>query len=85
MAKVAKDTGVALEINSFPDRLDLGDVDCRLAKGIGAKFAINTDAHHTEHLAFMRLGVATARRGWLEKKNCINTLSLSELLKVLKK
>ncbi|MEW6009523.1 MAG: DNA polymerase/3'-5' exonuclease PolX [Candidatus Omnitrophota bacterium] len=85
VSKVARDTGIALEINSFPDRLDLNDVDCRLSKGLGAKFAVNTDAHDSEQLAFMRLGVATARRGWLEKKDCINTLSLSELLKVLKK
>lgn len=83
--KVAKDTNTCLEINSFPNRLDLNDVNCRRAKEIGAKIAINTDSHAVEQLGSMYLGVSVARRGWLAAGNVINTLSLEDLLKILKK
>jgi len=83
--KVAKDTGTFLEINSFFNRLDLNDIHCRRAKELGAKMAVSTDSHSTEQLSVMELGVAVARRGWLSKKDVINTLSREELLKVLKK
>jgi len=82
--RVAKDTGTFLEINSFPSRLDLNDIHCRQAKEHGIKLAISTDAHAAEQLDVISFGVAVARRGWLEKKDVINTLSLKELLKTKK-
>jgi DNA polymerase (family 10) len=83
--QVARDTNTALEINAFPDRLDLNDINCHQAKEYSAKVCINTDSHQASQLAFMRLGVATARRGWLDKKDCINTYAIADLLKFLKK
>lgn len=71
---------VALEINAAPDRLDLSDVHARLTAERGAKLCINTDAHSLEHLAFMRFGVLTARRGWVEGPSVINTWTLADLL-----
>jgi DNA polymerase (family 10) len=82
--KEAKKTGTALELNSFWSRLDLNDVNCRMAKEMGVKIAISTDAHNIMELEHIKFGVATARRGWLEKKDVVNTLPLSQLLKVLK-
>jgi DNA polymerase (family 10) len=79
--KACKETGTALEISAFPDRLDLRDALCKEAKSYGVKFAINTDSHQREHLNLMRFGVAVARRGWLEKDNIINTQNLETLLK----
>jgi DNA polymerase (family 10) len=76
---------VALEINSFPDRLDLPDNLIIEAKRLGAKFAVNTDAHSLEHLDFMFYGVATARRGWLEPKDIINTWPIGKLKSWLKR
>jgi DNA polymerase (family X) len=78
--KVAKETNTAFEINSFPDRMDLNDLNCRRAKEAGVKICINTDAHATEHLAYMRFGIAMARRGWLERANVLNTDALAKLL-----
>ncbi|MDP2938293.1 MAG: DNA polymerase/3'-5' exonuclease PolX [Candidatus Omnitrophota bacterium] len=83
--KAARDTNTYLEINAFPQRLDLNDLNCRRAKEIGARLVIDTDAHTFEQLATMRLGVSVARRGWLTKKDVLNTLSLEELLKAFKK
>lgn len=83
--KAALDYGVAVEINSYPLRLDLNDVQCRRAKEKGLKIAISTDAHTADQLRYMRLGVATARRGWLSKDDVINTLSYNELMRVFKK
>jgi DNA polymerase (family 10) len=77
--KTAKDMNVFMEINSFPERLDLSDINCQNAKKYKIEFAINTDAHNLDHLRYMELGIATARRGWLEKKDVINSLELSEL------
>ncbi len=85
LLKAARNTNTHLEINAFHQRLDLNDLHCRRAKEIGAKLVIDTDAHAIEQLATMRLGVSVARRGWLRKENVINTLSLEELLKALKK
>jgi DNA polymerase (family 10) len=83
--RAAIDRGVVLEINAYPDRLDLRDVDARMAKEMGAKLAISTDAHSTVQLELMKFGVFTARRGWVEAKEVINTLPLPALLKVLRK
>jgi DNA polymerase (family 10) len=79
--KVAKKTNTFIEINAYPQRLDLTDINCRAAKNHGLTLAISTDAHTLPQLDFMRLGVAVARRGWLEKKDLLNTLSLIQLLK----
>jgi len=76
--------GVAMECNSYPDRLDLKDVYLRTCKERGVKVVISTDAHTTTNLSFIRYGVTTARRGWLEKKNVINTLPCDEFLAVLR-
>jgi DNA polymerase (family 10) len=75
----AAETGTALEINAYYDRLDLTDVHCQRAAELGVKLAIGTDAHHPDQLWMMRLGIATARRGWLEKEHLLNTLSLQKL------
>jgi len=82
---VAARKGVWIEINSQPERLDLTDYWAMEAKKRGVKIVINTDAHSRDSLDFIKLGVITARRGWLEKQDVINTLSLKELLKELKK
>jgi len=79
----AKKTDTYLEINSFPDRIDLNDIHVKRAKDKGAKFVIGTDAHNINHLPFMHFGVATARRGWLEKKDILNTKSVNEIEKKL--
>lgn len=79
-----RDTNTALEINSFPDRLDLSDGHCRQAKERGVRIAINTDSHAVSHLANMELGVSVARRGWLEARDVVNTLPLDRLFKTIK-
>ncbi|MBI5236432.1 MAG: DNA polymerase/3'-5' exonuclease PolX [Deltaproteobacteria bacterium] len=78
-------TGVALELNSSPERLDLNDVHCRAAMEKGIPVAISTDAHSASQLSNMTYGIHTARRGWLEKKNVLNARPLKELLTWLKK
>jgi DNA polymerase (family 10) len=83
--KVAKATNTHLEINAFPNRLDLNDLNCRRAKETGVKLAINTDSHTAEQLEEMKLGVSVARRGWLAAKDVINTLPVESLLKEIKK
>ena len=83
--RAAIDRGVVLEINAYPDRLDLRDVDARMAKEMGAKLVISTDAHSTVQLDLMKFGVFTARRGWVEARDVINTLPLEGLLKALKR
>ena len=80
-----KKRGVAMECNTFPDRLDLRDVDLRASKERGVKVVISTDAHSTTHLPFIQYGVRTARRGWLEKADVLNTLPCDALLKALQK
>jgi DNA polymerase (family 10) len=76
--------GVAMECNSYPDRLDLKDVYLRMCKEKGVKVAISTDSHNTANLRYIRYGVMMARRGWLEKKNVINTLPVKEFLGALR-
>jgi DNA polymerase (family 10) len=75
----ATQTGTWLELNAYPDRLDLNDVNLKLAKEMGIKISIGTDAHSTEGLLWMKFGVTTARRGWLGPKNVVNTYSLKKL------
>ena len=83
--KAAARTGTALEVNSFPDRLDLRDEHIMWAKRHGAKFSVDTDAHSTVHLPFMRYGVGTAQRGWLTRDDVINAWPLGRLRKFLQK
>ncbi|MBA7580064.1 DNA polymerase/3'-5' exonuclease PolX [subsurface metagenome] len=82
---MAAKTETILEINAYPERLDLNDVYCRMAKEKGIQLAIETDAHSIDGLEFMNLGVDVARRGWLEEKDIVNTLPLDKLLKRLKR
>jgi DNA polymerase (family 10) len=77
--EAAARTGTALEVNSFPDRLDLPDELILRAKRYGVKFAVNTDAHATVHLSYLRYGVGTAQRGWLTAADVINTWPLAKL------
>jgi len=79
--KVARETRTILEINSFPDRLDLKDTNIKKAKEAGVRMAIDTDSHSIEHLGLIEFGIAQARRGWAEKEDIINTQSLDKLLK----
>ncbi|MCE9507975.1 MAG: DNA polymerase/3'-5' exonuclease PolX [Alphaproteobacteria bacterium] len=85
IVRAAKERGCLMEINAQPDRLDLNDIHCRMAKDAGVKLAISTDAHATGHLRYMTLGVAQARRGWLEAKDVVNTLALKALRQALKR
>jgi len=80
----AAETGTALEVNSYYNRLDLRDSHCRMAKRFGVKFVINTDSHHTGHMWMIKLGVGTARRGWVEGHEVINAQNLRELRKFVK-
>jgi DNA polymerase (family 10) len=76
--------GVAMECNSYPDRLDLKDVYLRMCKDRGVKVVISTDSHNTANLAFIRYGVTMARRGWLEKHDVINTLPTEQFFAALR-
>jgi len=79
----AKARGCILELNAQPDRLDLNDIYCKMAKEAGVPIAISTDAHSTTQLEYMRFGIWQARRGWLEKADVVNTLELDALTKKL--
>jgi DNA polymerase (family 10) len=83
--EVAKAHGKFVEINAYPNRLDLNDVNIRTAKSFGLKFTIDTDAHAIRHLRNMEFGITQARRGWLEAKDVINTLPLKRFEKLLTK
>jgi len=72
--------GRALEINAYFERLDLNDVYSRKAKEMGIRLAIGTDTHHLDQMWMMSLGIAVARRGWLESKDVLNTLPLKGIL-----
>lgn len=82
--RAAKDTNTFLEVNAFPNRLDLNDINARLAKERGALLAIGTDSHTTGQLGFMKFGISVCSRGWLEKKDVLNTYSLKDVLKRMK-
>ena len=74
---------VAMELNSYPERLDLNDRHLRMAKERGVKVVINTDSHHTSHMAKIRYGVLQARRAWLTKDDVLNTLPVAKFLKAV--
>jgi DNA polymerase (family 10) len=76
--------GVAMECNSYPDRLDLKDVYLRMCKDRGVKVVISTDSHNAGNLSLIRYGVTTARRGWLEARDVINTLPTDKFLAALR-
>lgn len=80
----AAESGVALEINAYPDRLDLNDIHSRRAIELGIPLSINTDAHSPKDLDMIFYGVATARRGWAEARHVINTWEPEHLLKWLR-
>ncbi len=77
--------GVAMEHNAYPDRLDLRDLHLRMAKAKGVKIVINTDSHHTSHLAKIRYGVLQLRRAWLTKEDVLNTLPVAEFAKAMRR
>ncbi len=83
--EAAVSNNVALEINAFPDRLDLNDDLIKEAIENKVNLTIGTDSHAKEHLRFLFLGVSTARRGWAERKNILNTLELNKFLKTIKR
>lgn len=88
MARVirhARERGCFLELNAHPVRLDLNDTDCRMAKEEGVLLSVNSDAHSVLDLGNLRYGVGQARRGWLEKKDVLNTRTLRELRTLLKR
>lgn len=85
LLQAAHRLGVAMEINAHPYRLDLKDVHARRAQEVGVKLLINTDSHSTDDLQLMHFGVATARRGWIEAKEVLNTLPLSALRRRLRR
>jgi DNA polymerase (family 10) len=82
--ETAAKLGILLEINGFPGRLDRSDTNCMKAREHGVRFALGSDAHSADNLRFMEFGVATARRGWLEAKDIVNTLPARDLRTVLR-
>jgi len=82
--KAAKETGTILEINAYPDRLDLRDKHVRIAIESDVKLSIDSDAHSITHLHYLEFGIAQARRGWAEKKDIVNAWPLDKFLKFLK-
>jgi len=85
LMRAARENGCFMELNAHPDRLDLTDEACLMAREIGLKVAISTDAHSTSSLDFMRFGIDQARRGWLSADDVINTRSLKALRRLLRR
>ena len=83
--RAAQERGCGLEINGQPDRLDLTDWHARLARDMGVKLAVSTDAHSAAELDFMGYAVDQARRGWLEAEDVLNTLSCDALRRALRR
>lgn len=83
--EAARERGCFLEINANPDRIDLSDSHCKMAKDMGLKLAISTDAHSVADMDFIRYGVDQARRGWLEPDDILNTRTLKQLKEMLKR
>jgi DNA polymerase (family 10) len=82
--KAATKHRVAMELNAYPDRLDLCDRHLRMAKERGVKIVINTDSHHTSHLEKIRYGVVQARRAWLTRDDVLNTLPVEKFARAMK-
>ena len=82
--QAAAENNKILELNAYPERLDLNEINLRKAKKKNVKIAINTDAHGVVDMDYMKYGVSIARRGWVEKKDVINTLSIEEMITNLK-
>ncbi len=81
--EAAANQGVMMEINAYPQRLDLDDVNTRTAMELGIIMVIGTDSHAPNQMEFMPLGVSVSRRGWLEPKNLANTYTLEDLKKLI--
>jgi DNA polymerase (family 10) len=81
--KAALNNKVAMELNAYPDRLDLCDLHLRMARERGLKIVINCDAHHTSHFEKIKYGILQARRAWLTKADVLNTLSLKDFKKAI--
>jgi DNA polymerase (family 10) len=82
--KAALENKVAMELNAYPDRLDLNDVHLRMARERGVKIVINTDAHHTSHFEKIKYGILQARRAWLTPNDVLNTLPEKEFRRAMK-
>jgi DNA polymerase (family 10) len=82
--QIARDKQVAMELNAYPERLDLNDVHLRRARDRGVKIVINTDAHHTSHFEKIKYGILQARRAWLTAKDVLNTLPEKEFRRAMK-
>lgn len=82
--KAAAQHKVAMELNAYPERLDLNDVHLRQAKQHGVKIVINTDSHHTSHMDKIRYGITQARRAWLTKDDVLNTLPMQRFAQAMK-
>jgi DNA polymerase (family 10) len=85
LLEAARERGCAMELNANPLRLDLNDVHCKMARELGVRIAISTDAHSAADLEFLRHGVDQARRGWLEPKDVLNTRPWPELQQCLRR
>jgi DNA polymerase (family X) len=85
VVEAARQRGCFLELNAYPDRLDLSDAYCKMAKEMGVRIAISTDAHSLHELDFMRFGIGQARRGWLEPGDVLNTRPWDQLKKLLRR
>ncbi len=83
--KAARENKVAMELNAYPDRLDLNDVHLRMARERGVKIVINTDAHHTSHFEKIKYGILQARRAWLTPSDVLNTLPEKQFRRAMKK
>jgi DNA polymerase (family X) len=83
--RAAAECGVAMELNAYPDRLDLSDRHLKMAKERGVKIVINTDSHHTSHLEKMRYGVVQARRAWLAPEDVLNTLPAPQFAEAMRR
>jgi DNA polymerase (family 10) len=82
--KSAARNKVAMELNAYPDRLDLCDRHLRMAKQHGVKIVINTDSHHTSHMEKIRFGILQARRAWLTADHVLNTLPVDQFVGAMK-
>jgi DNA polymerase (family 10) len=81
--RAARARGCCLEVNGQPDRLDLNDAQCRMAKSEGVRLSLDSDAHRTSDFANLELAVAQARRGWLEADDIVNTMPVAKLKKLI--